>query len=69
MSENTPGDAAALIRAYVRDDHEFFEQVSQDPELVLEALGLAVTMLVQAAGGKEQVDTALQKVIDYWRQA
>jgi hypothetical protein len=69
MDQVTPGDAAALIRAYLAGDAEAFEVLlpGDHDELLLTAFGVACTLAERAAGGRVEFDVALQRYIEHFR--
>ena len=69
MPSPTPGDSAALIRAYIREDAEAFQlMTADDMPALLAAFGMACNLLVSGAGSVEGVDDALQRVIEFARE-
>ena len=64
------GDAAAVIRAYLRGDAQAFETLlpGEHDELLLTALGVAATLAQEAAGGPAALDAVLQRFIEHHRQ-
>lgn len=67
-TQYSPGDLAAVIRAYVRGDGAAFSLLTEDREMTLAALGMACDLLVSGAGSVEGVDDALSRVIEFHRQ-